>query len=332
MIAAERKNALVDAFGRCLQYLRLSVTDRCNFRCLYCLPHGVSPATGPQPLSAVELVRLVRGFAELGFTKVRVTGGEPTVRGDVVEIVGRIAAIEGVRDVGMTTNGFRLKAIARDLAGAGLTSLNVSVDSLDPDRFASITGRSLLPQVLDGLEAALAAGIPRIKVNAVLLAGKDTGEIERFMAWVRVAPITVRFIELMDAGVEPTRFARYHVPISRVEQLLEERGWSRLAHGQASGPATDYGKAGHAGRIGVIAPRPKGACARCNRLRVSATGDLRLCLFDDRRVSLRHLLHSDAQRPALEEAIRNAVAMKPAARPVEHRQRGALRGLASIGG
>jgi GTP 3',8-cyclase len=184
----------------------------------------------------------------------------------------------------------------------------------------------------DGLEAALAAGIQRIKVNAVLLADMDDGEIERFMEWARVAPISVRFIELMDAGMGPGLFARHHLPISRVERLLEERGWSRLAPEQAGGPATDHGKAGHAGRIGVIAPRPKDACARCNRLRVSATGDLRLCLFDDRRVGLRQLLQSDAQRPALEAAIRNAVATKPTARPVEHRPERTLDSLASIGG
>src|SRR5689334_19815604 len=174
---------LIDAFGRRLDYLRLSITDRCNFRCSYCLPGGCSSVAGARPLSAGEIDRLVRVFAELGVWKVRLTGGEPTLRQDLVEIVRRVATTPGVRHVGMTTNGHRLASMVRDLAEGGLTCLNVSLDSLDPGRFAAITGRSLLAQVLAGIEGAIAVGIPHIKVNVVLLAGTDGTEVDRFLAW-----------------------------------------------------------------------------------------------------------------------------------------------------
>ncbi|HTN51130.1 MAG TPA: GTP 3',8-cyclase MoaA, partial [Anaeromyxobacter sp.] len=309
-----------------------SVTERCNFRCTYCLPGGCPAAAGAPPLSVEEIDRLVGAFAVLGFWKVRITGGEPTLRGDVVEIVRRVAATPGVRHVGMTTNGYRLRSIAGDLARAGLTCLNVSVDSLDPERFAAITGTPLLPRVLEGVEAAMAAGIPRLKVNAVLLAGTDGAEVDRFLAWTREAPVTVRFIELMEVGADPAWFARNHVPAAELERLLQDRGWSRLPRGEGEGPATNYGKAGHPGRVGIIAPSRHDACARCNRLRVSSGGRLRLCLFDRREVPLRPLLGSDAQRGALTGAIRAAVGAKPASHPVARGGARALSSLSAIGG
>ncbi len=284
---------LQDAYGRRLEYLRLSVTERCNFRCTYCLPGGCPAGDGRKPLSVEEIDRLVRGFAALGFWKVRITGGEPTLRRDVVGIVERVAAVPGVRHVGMTTNGYRLESLAGELARAGLTALNVSVDSLDPDRFAAITGRSLLSQVVAGVDAALAAGIPRIKVNAVLLAETGADEIDRFLGWARDTPLTIRFIELMETGCSPALYARPHLPASAIEQLLVARGWSRLPRGEGDGPAVDYGQDGHRGRIGVIAPYAEGLLPRLQPAPDLLGGDLKLCLFDDRAVPLRHLLQSD---------------------------------------
>jgi cyclic pyranopterin phosphate synthase len=323
---------LLDAFGRRLQYLRLSVTERCNFRCAYCLPGGCPAGDGRKPLSVDEIDRLVRGFADLGFWKVRVTGGEPTLRRDIVGVVERVAAVPGVRQVGLTTNGYRLESLAGELARAGLTSLNVSVDSLDPDRFAAITGRSVLGQVVAGVDAAIAAGIPRIKVNAVLLAETGAGEIDRFLGWARDAPLTIRFIELMETGCAPALYARPRLPAAAIEQLLAARGWTRLPRAEGDGPAVDYGQAGHRGRIGIIAPTRKGFCLDCNRLRVSSAGDLKLCLFDDRAVPLRPLLRADAQRAPLREAIRCAVGSKPASHHLGEGRRSALATLSSLGG
>jgi len=324
---------LLDGFGRHLDYLRLSVTERCNFACAYCLPHGCPrSAVGDAPLSAPEVERLVRGFAALGFRKVRLTGGEPTLRPDLVELVERTARVPGIRHVGLTTNGSRLAALAADLGEAGLTCLNVSVDSLDPARFAAITHRAGLAQVLAGVEAALAAGIPRIKVNAVLLKGTDAAEVDRFLDWARGAAVTVRFIELMETGDAPAFFAANHVPAAEIERLLAERGWRRQPHRPGDGPAVEHALPGHPGRIGVIAPYRHGFCEDCNRLRVSAAGALRLCLFADRSVPLRHLLQADAQRDALAEAVRVAVGAKPASHRLAERRTGDVRSLATIGG
>jgi cyclic pyranopterin phosphate synthase len=324
---------LLDSQGRHLQYLRLSITELCNFRCTYCLPGGCPKGAVAQPLTVPEIDRLVRGFAAMGFWRVRLTGGEPTLRRDILEIVARVAAAPGVRHVGLTTNGYRLRTLASDLAEAGLNCLNVSVDSLDPARFASITGgTSRLEDVVGGIEAAMAAGIPRIKVNAVLLAGTDGAALDRFLGWVRDAPLSIRFIELMETRGDPAYFARNHVPASVMERLLEERGWSRLPGVEGEGPASEYGHPGHRGRIGIIAPYRKGFCATCNRLRVSASGNLKLCLFADREVPLRHLLRSDGQRDALAAAVRTAVGAKPASHHLGEGRVGMVRSLASIGG
>jgi cyclic pyranopterin phosphate synthase len=328
----EARSRLIDASGRHLEYLRLAVTERCNFRCTYCLPAGCSNVARAPLLSIAEIERLVRGFADLGIWKVRLTGGEPTLRPDILEIVARVAATPRIRHVGMTTNGYRLESIAEDLAAAGLTCLNVSVDSLDPGRFASITGGADLATVVRGVEAALAAGIPRVKVNAVLLAGTDGAELDRFLAWARDVPLTIRFVELMATAGDPGFFAKNHTPAAEIARLLAERGWVELPRVEGGGPAVDHGHPGHRGRIGIIAPYRTGFCERCNRLRVSASGNLRLCLFHDRELSLRQLLQSDTQRRALAEVIRAAAAEKPGSRELDERPAALPRSLASIGG
>jgi cyclic pyranopterin phosphate synthase len=328
-VPAARK--LRDAFGRELHYLRLSVTDRCNFRCVYCLPQGCPSRSSGAPLSQEEIGRLVHALAGLGFWKVRLTGGEPTLRADICDVVRRIAAAPGIRKVGLTTNGYRLAAIASELRHAGLTTINVSVDSLDPERFQRITGSPGLDRVTRGIEAALSAGIA-VKVNAVLLQGMDDAELGRFLAWTRTEPLTVRFIELMETGDNGALFREARLPASVVREKLERLGWTRLPRDPGDGPATNYGHPGHVGKAGLISAYSTGFCESCNRLRVSSVGDLKLCLFGEQMVPLRPLLQSDASEAALMECIESAVTAKPRAHELAAGRCGPTANLAMTGG
>jgi cyclic pyranopterin phosphate synthase len=323
---------LQDGFGRKLQYLRLSVTDRCNFRCAYCLPDGCPRGSGAEPLSVAEIGRLVRAFAALGVWKVRLTGGEPTLRRDIPEIVRAIATVPGVRRVGLTTNGYRLAAIAPELRSAGLSAVNVSVDSLDPARFERITGCSRLERVVDGVEAAAASGIGSVKVNAVLMRGMEDRELDRFLAWTKDRALTVRFIELMQTGDNAAFFREHHVSAERIREALERRGWKRLPRDPNDGPAVAYGHPGHVGKIGLIAPYSPGFCDTCNRVRVSSTGDLRLCLFGGRDIPLRPYLESDDGGRELLQAIQRATSGKPASHRLREGAPRATATLAMIGG
>lgn len=323
---------LRDAFGRHLSYLRLSVTDRCNFKCAYCLPQGCEREERERPLALDEVRRLARAFAALGLWKIRLTGGEPTLRPDVVDLVAAVAATPGVRRVGITTNGYRLAAIAAPLRAAGLTALNVSLDSLDPERFAALTGAPLLERVVAGVEAAVAAGVPHVKVNAVLLRGLPDADLDRFLSWTRAMPISVRFIELMETADNRDYFARNHLPAAALEEKLRARGWTPLAKGPGDGPALLHAHAGHVGTVGVIAPYAQGFCEGCNRLRVSAAGDLKLCLFGDQQVPLRPLLQADGQHEELVQCIEAAVARKPASHQLVNHRFGSVGSLASTGG
>lgn len=323
---------LIDSLGRRLEYLRLSITDRCNLRCSYCLPDGCRTTKGPEPLTVAEIDRLVHGFAALGFWKVRVTGGEPTLRRDVVEVVERVASVPGITRVGLTTNGHRLAGLARDLKRAGLASLNVSMDSLDPARFEKITGVGRLADVVAGLEAAIEAGIPSIKVNAVLLRGMEEGELDAFLDLTRRVPVTVRFIELMRTADNALFFERSHLPASEIALALARRGWNRLPPSERDGVAVLHGHGDHQGKVGLIAPYGEGFCGTCNRLRVTANGDLKLCLFGGQAIPLRRHLGADARTRDLLDAIRAAVWSKPAGHHLREGQSGSTSTLASIGG
>jgi GTP 3',8-cyclase len=322
---------LQDRFNRSLHYLRLSVTDRCNFRCAYCLPGGCPRSTTP-PLGLDEIGRLVGAFARLGFWKIRVTGGEPTTRPDLCEIVARIAATPGVRTVGLTTNGYRLAAIASDLRRAGLGALNVSLDSLNEERFTRLTGCDRLDAVVAGIEAAIAAGFPSIKLNVVLLRGLHDDELDHFLAWTRWLPLTVRFIELMQTADNADFFAAHHLPAEAIRRKLEARGWVAAPRDPADGPAASYRRPRHAGRVGLIAPYGRGFCASCNRLRVSSSGELRPCLFGERVIPLRHLLQGPGWEDELERVIRRAAVAKPLSHALDEGRCGAVTNLAAIGG
>ncbi len=324
--------ALRDASGRWLEYLRLSITERCNFRCVYCLPDGCADVSGPAPLSVDEIGRLAAAFADLGFRKVRLTGGEPTLRDDVCEVVRRVAGTRGIERVGLTTNGYRLAALAPRLSEAGLGSVNVSLDSLEPDRFRAVTGAPDPSRIVAGIEAALAAGIPTVKVNVVLLRGLDEREVLRFLDWTREAPLTIRFIDLMETRENGALFRSAHVPAEGARRLLDALGWRRLPRGELDGPAAEYARPGHRGRVGLISAYEPGFCASCNRVRVSSQGALRPCLFGEEEIPLRSLLQRDADGPALAERIRAAVGRKPPSHLLHLGRCGATPHLAATGG
>ena len=330
MTAADLVAAYV--FGQRFRYLRLSVTEVCNFRCTYCLPDGYRKSETVNFLSVDEAARLVSAFAGLGVGKVRLTGGEPTVRRDLTALIERIAGQPGIGKVALTTNGWNLR---RDLPGwsrAGLTHLNVSIDSLDRGAFAAITGHDCLPDVLAGLDVAKALPLKSVKVNAVLL--RDCLE-QGFSAWtefVRQRAISVRFIELMRTGDNQAFFERQHVSGSLLRDWLLARGWVPAVRGADDGPAVEFHHTDYAGRIGLIAPYAPGFCDGCNRLRVNARGQLRLCLFGRGGRDLRDLLASDDQKAALQRRIVDAMQFKPPSHALHLGDAGDTRNLAQTGG
>jgi cyclic pyranopterin phosphate synthase len=322
---------LVDGFGRRFRYLRLSVTEVCNFRCTYCLPDGFRKTAPLSFLSVDEIGRLTRAFARLGVGKVRLTGGEPSVRRDIGEIIARVAATPGIDKVAMTTNGWNLHRQIAGWHGAGLTNLNISIDDLDTARFAAITGHDRLGEVVAGLDAALALGVPSVKVNAVLHKAWAEDAFERFTRFVKERPIAVRFIELMRTADNADYFAAHHVSGKLLATWLEARGWESRSRAFDDGPAIEYAHPDYRGRIGLIAPYGAGFCDSCNRLRVTARGKLRLCLFGTGGINLRDLLLSD-EPDAVAERVVAALAGKSAGHRLHEGLPGDTRHLAQLGG
>jgi cyclic pyranopterin phosphate synthase len=304
--AEDRASSLADPQGRLIRYLRVSLTDRCNFRCTYCSPAVNEPADGL--LSRAELSRLFRVFASLGVRRLRLTGGEPTLRKDVVEITADAAGTPGVEEVALTTNGHRLAELVEPLRAAGLGALNVSLDTLRPERLAGVSGRGArLDQILAGIDAA-AWRFRSLKVNAVVVRGLNEDELGELVvhAWDRGA--LPRFIEQMPfGGGQP-------VPLAEVRRLLGEqgftlepdgwRGWGPARHMRARGPG------GREGLVGFIGAMTENFCDDCNRARVADDGGFQPCLGGEGRADLRSLLRGGAGDPELEQAIRGALQHK----------------------
>jgi cyclic pyranopterin phosphate synthase len=324
---------LADRFGRTFPYLRLSVIEACNFSCSYCLPDGYQAALGrPKALELDEIARLLRGFAAAGMQKVRITGGEPSLRRDLTAIIGVAATTPGVRKVALTTNGCILNRRFAEWHEAGLTALNVSVDSLDRGRFAAITGNDRLDDILAGIQQAIDAGLSSIKLNAVLLRGLNDDALPQWLDYLRERPVALRFIELMQTGDNREYFSRHHVRAEALERELEASGWELQPRAADAGPAREYAHRGYAGRIGVITPYSRDFCAGCNRLRVTAAGDLRLCLFGDFGIPLRPLLQRDDQADELLATLTTQLGLKKATHGLHLGETGLTPHLASIGG
>lgn len=281
------------ACGR-VDYLRVSVTDRCNFRCTHCMPpEGVGFREHDGILSYEMIEHFTRVAASAGISRVRITGGEPLVRRGCTDLVAMLARIPGIEDLSLTTNGSLLAEHSRDLRAAGLDRVNISINSLDPARFAAITGGGSLEQVLAGLGAALDDGFDLVKVNAVMLAGIDS-ELEDFVRLVRELPVHLRFIECMPLGRRVRGLWKF-VPRGRLLAGLEQFGeLSPAVSPGGAGPARYFRLDGAAGTIGFISAMSDHICGSCNRIRLTADGRLRNCLFSDEEVEVRHLIGGDA--------------------------------------
>jgi cyclic pyranopterin phosphate synthase len=322
---------LQDGLGRRFPYLRLSITEACNFRCTYCLPSGYRKSAPHDFLSVDEVTRLVRAFHALGVEKVRLTGGEPSVRKDLTAIIAAVAAT-GVGKVALTTNGWRLARDLGDWVGAGLTHLNVSVDSLDPAIFARVTGHDRLADVLAGVEGASKKPRLKLKLNAVLLRDTLSEGFNAYASFLRNRAISVRFIELMRTGDNAAFFSAQHVAGHELRSWLTENGWKPVARHSDDGPATEFSHPNYQGRFGLIAPYAPGFCDSCNRLRVTARGKLRLCLFGEGGVDLRDVLQRDEDRDALMARIKDALALKPRRHALLAGNPGDTKHLAELGG
>jgi cyclic pyranopterin phosphate synthase len=302
-------SVLQDAQGRTISYLRLSLTDRCNFRCSYCSP--LAQEQHEDPLTRPEVARLTGIFAGLGVRRVRLTGGEPTLRRDLVEIVRDVAACPGIEEVALTTNGQALDALAGPLRAAGLTRVNISLDTLDPARLLALSGRSAsLPRITAGIAAARAAGFASVKLNVVVVRGVNEEEVAALARFGWHHGATVRFIELMPFGKgDPVSLAEVRRRLEADGLRLEpddSRGWGPARHLRAFGE----GAPAEGGLLGFIGAMTENFCDGCNRVRVAADGSLRACLGGRDQVSLKALIRDGSPDQAIGDAIRAALALK----------------------
>jgi len=303
---------LVDPFRRHLDYLRLSVTDRCNLRCFYCMPRGLYPKLSHEEiLSYEEILRAARVAVALGMTKIRVTGGEPLVRRGIIDFLGGLAEIEGISELTLTTNGVLLKEHLPSLLRLGIRRLNISLDTLDRLKFERITGLDRFDAVWEGIEAAHAAGMNPVKINVVALRGVNDEELEALAALSIQKPFHVRFIEQMPIGSPPLGVEKPLLAEEIRERLSGLGPLIPVEREAPDGPADRYRIEGAAGEIGFIRPLSRHFCAECNRLRLTASGRLRPCLLSDLQVDLKGPLRRGATDAKLAEIFREAVRKKP---------------------
>jgi cyclic pyranopterin phosphate synthase len=323
---------MLDQFGRSIEYLRISVTDRCNFRCQYCMPlEGLPWLPKADILRYEEIAEIVRQLAPLGLKRLRITGGEPTIRPQLASLVRMLRDVPGIEDIALSTNGVKLPELAGPLAEAGLDRVNISADSLRPERVKAIARRDLHFDLVHAARAAEAAGIGPIKVNVVVMRGINDDEIADFAALTREHPWHVRFIELMPVGELRELTWDHVVPsdevLARVRTLADIQPDGGPSRG--NGPAVYYRFPDAPGTVGIITPMTHTYCERCNRVRLTADGRLRTCLFGDHEVVLRDALRAGEPLAPL---FAKALAEKPREHALLQMQVGGLRALSQVGG
>ncbi len=330
--------ALIDAHGRKHDYMRISVTDRCNLRCVYCMgEEGIEQLPHKDILSYEEILEVVNAGAELGISKIRITGGEPLVRKDVVDLVRQIAAVKGISDLAMTTNGILLPRYAGALKKAGLKRVNISLDSLNPELYRSITRCGELQQALTGIESALQHDLKPVKLNIVLMKGINDREVLDFIRLTLEKELHTRFIEYMPIGDHDRSYRDHYLPLSYVTETAEKAGLplTPVPVPGGAGPAEAYVLPGGKGTVGLIHPISKHFCDTCNRLRLTTDGHLKACLYWQDEKPVRPVL---GDKEALQTLIKEALSSKP----VEHQMAsdghcgsvipGAMRGMSKTGG
>ena len=326
---------LQDNFGRKFPYIRMSITDVCNFKCGYCLPNGyqIDKSDNRKFLHLDEIRRLAMVFSKLGVSKIRITGGEPTVRKDFFEII-KILKEVGIKKVVITTNGYHLDKKAKMLVDSGLNGINISIDSLDRNTFKSITGHDRLPEILKGIKILQDLNFENIKVNAVLLNNINVSEKD-FNSWgefIKINKVDFRYIELMQTGDNLDYFRKYHISSKIFKEYLDKNSWIYQTLGKDAGPSLNYINPDYVGKFGIIAPYSKDFCKSCNRLRITSRGDLRLCLFGNTGISIRHLLQKDDQIEELQDLILGQMKFKKESHYLELGETGLTKNLSTTGG
>jgi cyclic pyranopterin phosphate synthase len=305
--------SLIDGFNRPITYLRISVTDKCNLRCIYCMPEGgLQWLRRDEILSYEEIAEIVRAAASVGVRAVRLTGGEPLVRRDLKRLVGSIAAVPGIEDIALSTNGLLLAEQLDGLVDAGLRRINFSLDTLRADRFEAIARRPGLDAVLRSVDAAIAAGLAPLKLNCVVMRGRNDDELADFAMLTVDRPIFVRFIEVMPVHENLQMQRDTYISSDEILERIAALGvLNPLPGPSGNGPARYFALAGAAGAVGVISPLSHDYCERCNRVRLTADGRLRLCLFGDHALDLRSPLRAGATTEQLAGLLRSAMLIKP---------------------
>ncbi|ACK48733.1 GTP 3',8-cyclase MoaA [Shewanella baltica] len=324
---------MVDSFGRKVEYLRLSVTDRCDFRCVYCMTEDPCFLPKDHVLHLEELAWIAQAFTELGVTKIRLTGGEPLVRTDCDQLVSLLGKLPGLTDLSMTTNGSRLTKFAKPMFAAGLKRLNISLDTLNPILFTQLTRNGKLDRVIDGIDAAIAAGFERIKINAVILKQQNDNEVIDLVDFCRGRRLDIAFIEEMPLGEIDERKRARHCSSDEVKAIIESRYPLQLSSKRTGGPARYYTMADSPIHIGFISPHSHNFCHECNRVRVTVEGQLLLCLGNEHAVDLKSIVRefpADIER--LKAAILAGINLKPKQHDFGNNQVQILRFMNATGG
>lgn len=322
---------LTDGFSRKLTYLRLSVTDFCNFRCGYCLPNGYQGKRPDNELSLSEIDTLFSAFARLGTKKIRLTGGEPSIRCDLADIIGLAKSKTGIKTVAISTNGYKLGKHISAWQAAQLNQINLSVDSFDADIFKQMTGFDMLPTLLKDVDKVLESTNIVIKMNGILTQETAYDNLIKALDFVKNRPITYRFIEFMQTSDNRQLFFAEHQGGYWIKNYLTERGWTPKPKQSDSGPAIEYVHADYLGSIGIIEPYAKYFCDSCNRLRVSSLGKLHLCLFDSQNYDIRPYL-SQNDILGLQQSLMHLMPIKPEHHHLHQQNSGLMKNLSLIGG